>query len=78
MSESAPTIITDMWSTPRENQFLVDEDCSPTKTCKNMVGVSFDGLAEDGSDPAQAWRRQLEREGKLATTSLRDLVLGAG
>ena len=66
----------DMWSTPTEDQFLVDADCSPTKTCKNMVGVSFDGLAEPGSDPAQAGREHLEREGKLATTTLRDLVLG--
>ena len=76
MSETAVTTTTDMWSTPTEDQFLVDEDCSPTKTCKNMVGVSFDGLAEEGSDPAEAWREQLEREGKLATKSLRDLVLG--
>ena len=75
MNERAPNA--DMWSTPSEDQSLFDVDCSPTKTCKNMVGVSFDGLAEAGSDPAQAWREQLEREGKLATTSLRDLVLGA-
>ncbi len=72
-----PTTNTHMWSTPKGDQILADEDCSPTKTCKNMVGISFDGMAEEGSDPAQAWRDQLEREGKLATTSLRDLVLGA-
>ena len=66
-----------MWSTPGEDQLLYDEDCSPTKTCKNMVGVSFDGLAEEGADPAQAWKERLSREGKLAGGSLRDLVLGA-
>ena len=77
MTEPVATNTVDMWSTPTEDQFLVDEDCSPTKTCKNMVGISFDGMAEDGSDPAKAWREQLEREGKLATSSLRDLVLGA-
>lgn len=77
MSEPTPSITTDMWSTPTEDQFLVVEDCSPTKTCKNMVGVSFDGLAEGGANPALAWKEQLEREGKLAESSLRDLVLGA-
>lgn len=65
-----------MWSTPAEDQYLVDPDCSPTKVCKNMVGVSFDGLADPGEDPKAAWREQLDREGKLASSSLRDLVLG--
>jgi hypothetical protein len=69
---------TPMWSTPAEDQVLIDADCSPTKTCKNMVGISFDGFAEDGGDLASAWRNQLAREGKLAddAASLRDLVLG--
>lgn len=66
----------EMWSTPAEDQFLVDPDCSPTKVCKNMVGVSFEGLAEPGTDPMDAWREQLTRDGKLASSSLRDLVLG--
>lgn len=75
-SQSGTT--TEMWSAPDPEQTLVDADCSPTKTCRNMVGVSFDGLAEPGSDLGQAWREKLEREGKITTdgTSLRDLVLG--
>jgi hypothetical protein len=69
---------TDMWSSPPVDQTLVDADCSPTKTCKNMVGISFDGFAEPGSDLGQAWREKLQREGKLSDdgTTLRDLVLG--
>jgi hypothetical protein len=57
----------------------LDEDCGPTKACKNMQLVSFDGLAEPGSDLRQAWRERLEREGKLDTSggSIRDLVLGS-
>jgi hypothetical protein len=49
-----------------------------TKSCKNMTFVSFDGLAEPGTDLRQAWRDRLEREGKLskAEGSIRDLVLG--
>jgi hypothetical protein len=49
------------------------------KVCKNMKDVSFDGMAEPGSDLRQAWRDRLQREGKLNTSggSIRDLVLGA-
>lgn len=56
----------------------VDEDVSPTKQCRNMVDVTFDGLAEPGSDLTSAWRDRLAREGKLNGTgaSIRDLVLG--
>ena len=55
----------------------LDEECSPTKTCRNMVGVTFDGFAEPGSDIGAAWRQKLAREGKLRTSgeSLRDCVL---
>ena len=67
-----------MWSTPDADQVLLDADCSPTKTCKNMVGISFDGFAEPGSDLSAAWRATLEREGKVmeGSGSLRDLVFG--
>ena len=67
-----------MWSQPDEAQVLLDADCSPTKTCKNMVGISFDGFAEPGSDLSAAWRATLEREGKVkeGSGSLRDLVFG--
>jgi hypothetical protein len=57
-----------------------DLDALPVaKACKNMKDVSFDGMAEPGSDLRQAWRERLEREGKLNTSgaSIRDLVLGA-
>ena len=67
-----------MWSTPAEQQHVHDADCSPTKTCRNMVGISFDGFGEPGQDLATAWKSTLEREGKLAggSSSLRDLVMG--
>ncbi len=68
-----------MWSAPADEQVLLDADCSPTKTCRNMVGISFDGFADSDTDLQSAWRATLEREGKLSTegTSLRDLVLGS-
>jgi hypothetical protein len=57
----------------------LDEDCSPTKSCKNMQDVTFDGFAEPGSDVGGAWRAKLAREGKLSDSggSIRDLVLGS-
>jgi hypothetical protein len=67
-----------VWAAQGEDAAALDEDCSPTKSCKNMVSVSFDGLAEPGSDLRGAWREKLAREGKLDTSggTIRDLVLG--
>ena len=67
-----------VWAAQAEGAAALDEDCSPTKSCKNMVSVSFDGLAEPGSDLRGAWREKLAREGKLDTSggTIRDLVLG--
>lgn len=65
-----------MWSTPDDDQVLLDADCSPTKTCRNMVDVSFDGLAEPGTDLTAAWRARLQSEGKIVagSSTLADLV----
>ena len=81
MSESDNrNALRDVWSDQAENGTTRDEDCSPTKVCKNMKGISFDGFAEPGSDLRSAWRDRLAREGKLNTSggSVHDLVLGAG
>ena len=55
-----------------------DEDCSPTRVCRNARAFSFDGFAEDGEDLQTAWRERLAREGKLSGSaeSVRDLILG--
>jgi len=75
---SQPDEATSIWSSPADDQVLLDADCSPTKTCRNMVGITFDGLAAPGTDLRSAWRATLEREGKLSgdSASLRELVLG--
>jgi hypothetical protein len=74
----ARDVLQTVWAAQGMSGTDLDEDCSPTKNCKNMVGVSFDGLAEPGSDLRAAWRDKLAREGKLNTSggSVRDLVLG--
>lgn len=70
-------VLQSIWMVNHDHSEL-DEDCSPTKPCRNMKGVTFDGYAEDGADMAAAWRAQLAQEGKLNSSagSLRDLVLG--
>ena len=70
-------MIQSIWMVSHDHHEL-DEDCSPTKPCRNMKGVTFDGYAEDGADIGAAWRAQLAREGKLndSADSIRDLVLG--
>jgi hypothetical protein len=54
------------------------EELRPAKACKNMKHVSFDGMADPGSDLRDAWRDRLEREGKLNKSggTIRDLVFG--
>lgn len=78
-SDDALEILRTVWDAQGDASASLDEECSPTKTCRNMVGVTFDGFAEPGSDIGAAWREKLAREGKLNTSgeSIRDLVLRA-
>lgn len=75
-SPSAP-VLRSIWTTD-EQRAAFDEECGPTKTCRNMKDVTFDGMAEPGSDLSSAWRDLLAREGKLGSggATIRDLVLG--
>jgi hypothetical protein len=77
-SDEARTVLHALWAAEGHGSGDLDEDCSPTKVCKNMRTVSFDGLAEPGSDLTGAWRERLAREGKLSTSggSIRDIVFG--
>jgi hypothetical protein len=68
-----------VWATEEEDGAAAfDEDCSPTRVCRNAREFSFDGIATEGRDLKSAWRDRLEREGKLnrSAESIRDLVLG--
>lgn len=77
--ETTAGVLQSVWMVNHDH-FEMDEDCSPTKPCRNMKDVTFDGYAEPGSDIGAAWRAQLAREGKLdkSAGSIRDLVLGKG
>ncbi|HUW77374.1 MAG TPA: hypothetical protein VMV52_01330 [Candidatus Nanopelagicaceae bacterium] len=78
-TENARNVLRSVWAAQGDPSVLIDEDCSPNKSCKNMQGVTFDGFAEPGSDLQTAWREKLAREGKLriGADSIRDLVLGS-
>lgn len=67
-----------VWAVEEQSADALDDDCSPTKNCKNMRDITFDGYAEAGSDLSGAWRDKLAREGKLDPSggTIRDLVLG--
>lgn len=67
-----------MWATDEPSGAVAfDEDCSPTRVCRNAREFSFEGISEDGGDLRTAWREKLEREGKLnrSAESIADLVL---
>jgi hypothetical protein len=78
-SDEAREVLRAVWSADGEPAAALDDELPAKKVCKNMKDVSFDGLAEPGSDLREAWRDRLAREGKLNTSghSIRDLVLGA-
>jgi len=78
--DEAAQVLRSIWGSTGQTSADLDDDCGPTKACKNMQHVSFDGMAAPGTDLAEAWRDRLRREGKLSTAggSVRDLVLGTG
>jgi hypothetical protein len=77
--DEAVDVLRAVWTADGATSADLDEACGPTKTCRNMKDVTFDGMAEPGSDLGAAWREKLRREGKLSTASgsIRDLILGS-
>ena len=79
MSDStsqAANVLRSIWQQEPVGVQELDDECSPTKVCRNMKDVTFEGFAEEGDDLGTAWRNTLAREGKLSGSSLADLVLG--
>ena len=76
---AAKELLQNIWQADSDALPAAEEDCSPTKACKNVQDVNFEGFAEPEMDLRSAWRERLAREGKLATGggSIRDLVLGS-
>jgi hypothetical protein len=76
--DDAVDVLRAVWAAGGQRSEDLDEAGGPTKSCRNMKDVSFDGMAEPGSDLRAAWRERLRSEGKLRPSggSIRDLVLG--
>lgn len=76
--DTAKGVLRTIWEADGDPQVALDEDCSPTKVCRNMRGITFEGYGDEGLDRATAWRHHLEQEGKYDASagSLRDLVMG--
>jgi hypothetical protein len=86
--QEALSALRGIWQAQGQTSAALDEACGNTKACKNMESVGFQGLAEDvgmsasphsvGSNLRTAWKRKLEREGKVSQgTSVRDLIFGS-
>lgn len=75
-SDRAADVLRGIWEQAPESVEELDAECSPTKACRNMKDVTFDGFAEEGVDLATAWRNKLAREGKLGSGTVGDLVFG--
>jgi hypothetical protein len=76
--EEVLSVLREVWSAQGQAAEDVEEACGPTRACKKMADVGFDGLAEEtDGDLRLAWRTKLAREGKLNRDagSVRDLVL---
>lgn len=74
----ATSVLRGMWQRSPAAQQELDEECSPTKVCRNMKDVTFDGYADEGGDIREAWRSTLAREGKLTGHSVADLIANPG
>ncbi len=77
---STGEVLRSLWAAEGDSREELDAACGHQKACRNMKHVSFDGMAEPGSDLRGAWRERLQREGKLATGAgtLRELVFPDG
>jgi len=77
-SDDSKAVLTTLWAATTPTGITIDEDCSPTKQCRNMKDITFDGYAPEGTDMKAAWKDLLAREGKLhpGAETIRDLVLG--
>jgi hypothetical protein len=87
--KEALSTLRDVWKAQGQTSADLDEACGNNNTCRNMRGVGFQGLAEDvgmSADPQSvgtsnlraAWKKKLEREGKLSQgTSVRELIFGS-
>lgn len=79
MSDEPTQVLRELWAADEATEVAAELDqAAPAKVCNRMKDVTFDGMAEPGSDLGTAWRDLLRREGKYDDSggTIRDLVLG--
>ena len=84
--QQALSALRGIWQAQGQSSADLDEACGNNNICKSMSSVGFEGLADESetanTPPSvsgnlrSAWKRKLEREGKLNSEagSVRDLV----
>ena len=77
-ADNEVAVLRAIWQQNPGTAAALDDECSPTKVCRNMKDVTFEGFAEDGGDIRAAWRNTLARDGKLAGSSVADLIANPG
>ncbi|MGH3671004.1 MAG: hypothetical protein ACRDSH_10260 [Pseudonocardiaceae bacterium] len=88
--QQALSALRGIWKAQGQSSADLDEACGNNNICKSMSSVGFEGLADESDTPANtapsvsgnlrsAWKRKLEREGKMNSEagSVRDLVFGS-
>ena len=66
MSDEPTEVLRELWAADEATDVVAElEQAAPPKVCKRMKDVTFDGMAEPGTDLRTAWRDLLQREGKL-------------
>ena len=73
-SDEARLVLRNVWAAQGDPVAELDEECNPNKVCRNMKEVTFEGFGEEGQDIKSAWKEALQRDGKLGTGSIGDLV----
>lgn len=77
-SDEAVEVLREVWAARGQGPQDLADAFGPSKSCKNMRDVGFDGLASSDGDLRAAWRATLAREGKLSQDagSVLDLMFG--
>ena len=49
-ADDAKSVLKSVWEAQGDPALTLDDECSPTKVCRNMQGITFEGFAEDVVD----------------------------
>jgi hypothetical protein len=80
-SGEALDVLRNVWRSSGQTAADLDDPSGEQKSCKRMddAGVGYEDFGAGEQDLQAAWRKRLEREGKLdrSGSTIRDLVIGS-